>query len=496
MESQPLSVVVLAAGLGKRMQSRQPKVLHRLAGLPLAAHVLRALAPLSPTHTVLVVGHGAEQVEDTIGNSYGLDGSLPITYARQPEQLGTGHAVLMAREALRGYHGPVLVLYGDTPLIRTDTLNQLLSRHRQSRPHVTMLSSIVQDPTGYGRVARDKDQNVLAVVEERNANMVQRAINEINSGVYVFESDWLWTSLHSLGPNQVNGEYYLTDLIGMAIKEERGTGTTSSLAVGARGKRRLLTFTLDGIEETMGINSRAQLAEAEAIVQGRLRRQWLEAGVTMFAPDTVYLGMDVHLDPDTMLYPGVILEGATRIATGCVLGPNTHIISSTVGENCRIVASMLEGSTVERDVSIGPYSHLRQGAHLMQGVRMGNFGEVVRSTLEPNVNMNHFSYVGDATIGEGTNIGAGTITANYDGVKKNRTTVGKNVFLGSDTMLRAPIEVGDGAITGLGSVVTKDVQPHTMVVGVPARMIRRLEAPKAAEDDETGEAGEEPEQEG
>jgi bifunctional UDP-N-acetylglucosamine pyrophosphorylase/glucosamine-1-phosphate N-acetyltransferase len=359
-----------------------------------------------------------------------------------------------------------------------------------------MLRAIVEDPTGYGRVMRDKDQNVLAVVEERNASLTQRAINEINSGVYVFESDWLWNSLQALQPNPPSGEYYLTDLIGMAIKEERGTGTTSSLAIGARGKRRLLTFTLDGMEEAMGINSRAQLAEAEAIVQGRLRRQWLEAGVTMLLPESIYLGMDVHLDPDTVLYPGVVLEGTTRVATGCTLGPNTHIVDSTIGENCRIVSSMLEGSTVERNVTVGPYSHLRPGAHLMEGVRMGNFGEVVRSTLEPNVNMNHFSYVGDATIGEGTNIGAGTITANYDGVKKNRTTVGKNVFLGSDTMLRAPIEVGDGAITGLGSVVTKDVQPHTMVVGVPARMIRRLEAPKAAEDDETGEAGEEPEQEG
>ncbi|HEY0069052.1 MAG TPA: bifunctional UDP-N-acetylglucosamine diphosphorylase/glucosamine-1-phosphate N-acetyltransferase GlmU [Chloroflexia bacterium] len=478
MESQPLSVVVLAAGLGKRMQSRQPKVLHRLAGLPLAAHVLRALAPLSPTSTVLVVGHGAKQVEDALGSSYGLDGSLPITYAHQPEQLGTGHAVLMAREALRGYHGPVLVLYGDTPLIRTDTLNQLLSRHRQSRPHITMLTAIAEDPSGYGRVMRDKDQNVLAVVEERNASLTQRAISEINSGVYVFESDWLWPSLHGIEPNQASGEYYLTDLAAVAIKEERGTGTTSSLAMAARGKRRLLTFTLDGMEEAMGINSRAQLAEAEAIVQGRLRRYWMEAGVTMLMPDSVYIGMDVHLDPDTVLYPNVMLEGATRIATGCTLGPNTHIVSSTIGEDCRIVSSMIEGSTVERNVTVGPYSHLRTGANLMEGVRLGNFGEVVRSTLGPGVKMNHFSYVGDATIGEGTNVGAGTITANYDGVKKNKTVVGKKVFLGSDTMLRAPIEVGDGAITGLGSVVTKDVQPHTMVVGVPARMIRKLDAPE------------------
>lgn len=489
MESQPLSVVVLAAGLGKRMQSRQPKVLHRLAGLPLAAHVLRALAPLAPTHTVLVVGHGAEEVEATLGPSYGLDGSLPLTYARQPEQLGTGHAVLMAREALRPYKGPVLVVYGDTPLLRTDTLNQLLSRHRQSRPNITVLTAIAPDPTGYGRVIRDKDQNVLAVVEERNATLVQHAINEINSGVYVIESDWLWPSLHRLEPNPVSGEYYLTDLIGMAIKEERGTGTTSSLAMAARGKRRLLTFTLDGIEEAMGINSRAQLAEAEAIVQSRLRSRWMESGVTMLMPDTVYLGTDVHLDPDTVLYPGVILEGNTRIATGSVIGPNTHIVSSAIGENCRIVSSMVEGSTVERNVSVGPFSHLRQGAHLMEGVRMGNFGEVVRSTLEPGVNMNHFSYIGDATIGEGTNIGAGTITANYDGVRKHRTRVGKKVFLGSDTMLRAPVEIGDGAATGLGSVVTRDVAPHTLVVGVPARMVRTLENTEEEETGETEEVG-------
>jgi bifunctional UDP-N-acetylglucosamine pyrophosphorylase/glucosamine-1-phosphate N-acetyltransferase len=354
MESQPLSVIVLAAGLGKRMQSRQPKVLHRLAGLPLAAHVLRALAPLSPTHTVLVVGHGAEQVEATLGSSYGIDGSLPITYARQPEQLGTGHAVLMAREALRGYHGPVLVLYGETPLIRTDTLNQLLSRHRQNRPHVTMLSAIVEDPTGYGRVMRDKDQNVLAVVEERNASMTQRAINEINSGVYVFESDWLWTSLHGIEPNPTSGEYYLTELLAMAIKEERGSGTTTSLAMGARGKRRLLTFTLDGMEEAMSIKSRAELARAEQIVQSRLREKWMEAGVTMLLPETVYLAMDAVIGADTVLYPNVVLEGATSIGPGCLIGPNTYIINSEIGEDCHIIASTLENAVVQPGTRTGP----------------------------------------------------------------------------------------------------------------------------------------------
>ncbi len=474
MESQPLSVVVLAAGLGKRMRSRQPKVLHQLAGLPLAAHVLRALAPFAPAQTLLVVGHGAEQVEATLGRSYGPDGMLPLTYAVQSEQLGTGHAMMMAQDVLGGYKGPVLVVYGDTPLLRTTTLSQLVTRHRQAHPNITILTAIAPDPTGYGRVMRDKDQNVIAVVEERNATLVQRAISEINSGVYVFESDWLWPHLHRIEKNSV-GEYYLTDLIGMAIKEERGTGNTSSLSQAARGKKRLVTFTLDGIEEAMGINTRAQLAEAETIVQGRIRQRWLEEGVTMLMPETVYMGTDVEFEPDTVLYPGCILEGKTRIGSGCVLGPNTHIVDSTVGENCRIVSSTVEGSTLEAGVTIGPYSHLRPGSHIGEDVHIGNFGEVVRSTLGRRVAMGHFSYIGDAEIGEDTNIGAGTITANYDGVKKNRTKVGKRVFLGSDTLLRAPIEVGDDAFTGLGSVVTKPVAPGTVVVGMPARVIRRIE---------------------
>lgn len=474
MESQPLSVVILAAGLGKRMQSRRPKVLHPLAGLPLISHVLRAVAPLEPRQTVLVVGHGGDAVQAAVGNAYGPDNALPLTYAEQVEQLGTGHAVLRAQEALKGYRGPVLVLYGDTPLIRAATLSQLVFRHRQSRPNLTMLTAIAPDPTGYGRVVRDKDGVVLSVVEEPNATMVQRAISEINSGVYVFESDWLWPHLQRIELNPT-GEYYLTDLIAMAIKEERGTSTTASLNVG-RAKKRLQTFTLEGMEEALGINTRVQLADAENLVQTRLRRQWMEAGVTMLMPESVYLGMDVQFEPDTVLYPGCIFEGQTHIASGCALGPNTHIVDTTVGENCRIVASMLEGSTVERGVTIGPYSHLRPGAHLMEGVHIGNFGEVVRSTLGEGVAMGHFSYIGDATVGEGTNIGAGTITANYDGANKHRTTIGKGVFLGSDTMLKAPVEVGDGAQTGLGSVVTKNVAPGTLVVGVPARFVRRIAA--------------------
>ncbi|HUP28086.1 MAG TPA: bifunctional UDP-N-acetylglucosamine diphosphorylase/glucosamine-1-phosphate N-acetyltransferase GlmU, partial [Chloroflexia bacterium] len=472
----PLAAVVLAAGLGKRMVSQQPKVLHRLAGLPLAAHVLRALAPLNPSDTVLVVGHGAGTVREAIGPAYGQDNNLPIAYADQEQQLGTGHAVLMAEPLLRSYQGPIIVLYGDSPLLRTATLSDLLNKHRQSGANLTMLTCIAEDPTGYGRIVRDHTGGLMAVVEERNATLTQKAISEVNSGVYIFNSDWLWPNLEKIDLNP-QGEYYLTDLIGMAIEEDRnrGAGSTSSHQ---RGQRSVATLTLEKLDEAMGINSKLQLAQAEGIVQKRLRRTWMEAGVTMLLPETVYLGMDVTIGPDTTLYPGVILEGQTSIGPGCVLGPNTHVIDSTVAGNCRIVSSTIEGSLVDSGVTVGPYSHLRPGAHLCENVHLGNFAEVVRSTLEPDVAMGHFSYVGDAEVGEGTNIGAGTITANYSREKKKtRTRIGKGVFLGSDTMLRAPVEVGDGAVTGLGSVVTRDVDPYTVVAGVPARVIRHLDQP-------------------
>jgi bifunctional UDP-N-acetylglucosamine pyrophosphorylase/glucosamine-1-phosphate N-acetyltransferase len=477
MDNQPLAVVILAAGLGKRMVSRQPKALHRLAGLPLAVHVLRALAPLEPSRTVMVVGHGADQVHAELGDSYGPGNSIPIEYVVQEEQLGTGHAVLMAEPLLHNYRGPVLVVYGDTPLLRTSTLSTLLHRHRQARANLTMLTCIASDPTGYGRVLRDQDQNVLEVVEERNATLAQRAISEVNTGVMVFDSEWLWPHLRKIEMN-AQGEYYLTDLIGMAIREERASPAAR------RGRQAVVTFTLPELDEAMGINSRVQLAHAEQIVQQRLRRKWMESGVTMLLPDTVYLSMDVQIGPDTVLYPGVILEGRTVVGANCLLGPNTHVIDSTIGDDCRIIASMIEGSVMERGVTIGPYSHLRPGAHLKEEVHLGNFAEVVRSTLERGVAMGHFSYIGDSHVGEYTNIGAGTITANYDGVKKNHTRIGKRAFIGSDTILRAPVEVGEGAVTGAGSVVTEDVPPYSVAVGVPARVIRKLDRQEPSQEGE------------
>jgi bifunctional UDP-N-acetylglucosamine pyrophosphorylase/glucosamine-1-phosphate N-acetyltransferase len=476
-QSQPLAIIVLAAGLGKRMVSQEPKVLHLLAGLPLAEHVLRAVAPLEPVRTVLVVGHKAEQVQATLGSSYGPDNSLPITYALQDRQLGTGHAAHAAEAALKDFHGPILLLYGDAPLLRTATLSALLARHRQARAKLTILTCIAADPSGYGRVVRDSQQRVLEVVEEKNASLVQRAISEVNSGVYVFDSDWLWPHLSQVELNPV-GEYYLTDLIGMAIKEERAAMQSFGRAQ-AQEQTTVVTFTQEGLEESMGVNSHVQLAEAERIVQDRLRRGFLENGVTMLLPETVYLAMDTRIGSDTILYPGVILEGQTHIGSNCLLGPNTHIIDSTVGDECRIISSMLESAVVDRGVSVGPYSHLRPGTHLGEGVHIGNYVEVKNSTLASGVHSGHFSYLGDATIGEDTNIGAGTITANYDRAtrSKNPTTIGRDAFIGVDTMIVAPRQIGDGAVTGAGSVVTKDVPPYSLVVGIPARVIKRLPDP-------------------
>jgi bifunctional UDP-N-acetylglucosamine pyrophosphorylase / glucosamine-1-phosphate N-acetyltransferase len=483
-QSQPLAVIVLAAGLGKRMASQEPKVLHRLAGLPLAEHVLRAIAPLAPTRTVLIVGHKADQVRATLGPTYGPDDSLSITYALQDKQLGTGHAAHAAESALRDFHGPILLLYGDAPLLRTATLSALLTRHRGARAKLTVLTCIAQDPSGYGRVVRDSQQRVVEIVEEKNATLVQRAISEVNSGVYVFDSDWLWRHLSLLELNPV-GEYYLTDLIGMAIKEERAGAQAASRGQSqSQGQSAVITFTQEGVEETMGVNSHVQLAEAERIVQDRLRRNLLESGVTMLMPETVYLDMDIKIGSDTILYPGVILEGKTEIGSKCVLGPNTHVIDSTVGDECRIVSSMLELSVVERGVTIGPYSHLRPGTHLGEGVHIGNFVEIKNSTLASGVHSGHVSYLGDATIGEDTNIGAGTITANFDRAtqSKNPTKIGRDVFIGVDTMIVAPREIGDGAATGAGSVVTKDVPPHSLVVGMPARVIKHLQEPDSSTD--------------
>jgi len=441
-----LAIVVLAAGQGTRVRSRRSKLLLELAGRPLVAYPLRLAEALAPAHLVLVLGHLADQVRESLGPGY--------TYALQEPQLGTAHAVQQAQQLLEGRCDEVLVLYGDTPLLRRETLVELVRQHRAAGAVVTLLSGVLADPSGYGRVVRDAAGRLLAVVEHADCTADQRAIAEINSGILLFQAAWLWEHLARI-PRSPKGEYYLPDLISQAV----GAGQP------------VIAYPAPDPAEILGINDRVQLAEAAGILRRRIVEQHMRAGVTIVDPTSTYVDDTVAIGPDTTIRPNTHLRGQTRIGADCDIGPNAIVVDTVLGDRCRVLAAVLESAVLEDDVDIGPFGHLRKGAYLCAHVHMGNFGEVKNSRLGPGVKMGHFSYVGDAEIGEGTNIGAGTITCNFDvHGRKNRTVVGKGAYIGSDTMLVAPVELGDGAVTGAGSVVTKDVPPGAVVYGVPARL--------------------------
>ncbi|HLF02352.1 MAG TPA: bifunctional UDP-N-acetylglucosamine diphosphorylase/glucosamine-1-phosphate N-acetyltransferase GlmU [Anaerolineales bacterium] len=441
-----LSVVILAAGQGTRMKSNLPKVLHRLGGRPLVQYAIDTARAVSDRPPILVVGHSGEQVRAALGEQ--------CDYVTQAEQLGTAHAVLQVRDLLASRGGRVLVCYADMPLIPAGALNAIA----HSPSPVALLTFTGPEPRGFGRIARDSNGKVIAIVEEDQATPEQKDIRELNPGVYCFDSEFLWRELARL-PVSPRGEYFLTDLIGVAVKQ--------GLPVDA--------VPLADPDDAIGINNRVHLAEAETILRRRINRRWMEAGVTMVDPSTVYIEPTVTLGPDTLLWPNVQLLGNTIIGSACELGPNTQVRDSTLGDECVVTASVIENAKVEDRVLIGPYAHLRKGAHLASGVHLGNFGEVKESYLGPGVKMGHFSYIGDARVGANANIGAGTITCNFDGTRKNPTTIGDDVFIGSDTLLVAPIVLGDRSRTGAGSVVTKDVPPDSLAVGLPARVIRKFE---------------------
>ena len=445
-----LAVVILAAGESRRMKSDLPKVLHPLAGRPMISYSVETAAQLGAGKPVLVVGHGLEQVREAVGDA--------VEYVVQEERLGTGHAVLQARPLLQGRCDTVLVCYGDMPLLAVETLRQLTARQAASGSPVTILTLLARDPRGFGRVVRDAEGRVLGVVEEADCTAEQLAIGELNAGVYCFEASWLWEHLPRL-PLSRQGEYYLTDIVGLAVAE------------GVE----VATVTTDDEVQCLGINTRLHLAEAEKAMHQRINRRWMLEGVTLTDPETTYIDATVEIGQDTVIYPNTHLRGQTCIGRQCRIGPNCVLVDTVVGDRCQIRLSVAEQARLEDDVDIGPFAHLRKGAHLARGVHMGNFGEVKNSYLGPGVKMGHFSYVGDATVGAEVNIGAGTITCNYDGVRKQRTVIEEGAFIGSDTMLVAPVRVGAGAKTGAGSVVTHDVPPGSLVYGVPARVKRRKE---------------------
>jgi bifunctional UDP-N-acetylglucosamine pyrophosphorylase/glucosamine-1-phosphate N-acetyltransferase len=447
-----VGVVILAAGKGTRMKSRRSKLVHPVAGLPMVRQVVELARQLDPTAIALVVGHDAGAVAAAAG--------VGVHVVRQSEQLGTGHAVLQAREALIGRADVVIVLYGDTALLRVETLRRMVAAADEAA--LVLLTYVrgaspVHDAVSasYGRIDRDERGRVVGIIELPGPRRYDE-IQEVNAGVMVARADWLWEQAGRL-PRSPKGEYFLTDLAAPTV---------------AAGLRVEAVQPADP-DEILGVNTQAELADVNRIAMGRIRDRLLDAGVRMLDPSTVYVDATVEVGPDTVIQPNTHLRGRTVVGAGSEIGPNSIVEDTAIGERCRVVASVLEGSWVGNGVTIGPFAHLRPGARIEDDAELGNYAEVKASTVGARTKVHHVSYLGDATLGPDTNVGAGTITCNYDGVDKHQTVVGEGVFIGSDTMLVAPVTLGDGARTGAGSVVTRDVAPGQLVVGVPARPIRR-----------------------
>ena len=442
--------IILAAGQGTRMRSKLPKVMHPLLGKPLIMHALHAVKDISDLKPVIVVGHGADAVREQVGEQ--------AVFALQAEQLGTGHAVMMAQPELQGKADLVLVTFSDMPLLRTETLKRLIAVQQSGKSPLTMTTLVGDVPRGFGRIVRDENNQVIAIVEEAVATPEQLAIREYNVSAYCFDAAWLWGALPCIQVSP-KGEYYLTDMVEMAVKDGFEVQTVA----------------LDDPSEGMGINTRVHLAEAEALMRQRINTELMLSGVTIIDPARTYIETEVQIGQDTVIWPNTYLQGDTIIGADCVIGPNAILRNTQVGDRSVILASDTESAIVGNDVRVGPFCRLRKGAVLDDHVHMGNFGEVKESHLGPGVKMGHFSYIGDAKIGANVNIGAGTITCNYDGEHKNLTEIGENAFIGSDTMLVAPVRIGKNARTGAGAVVTKDVPDNTLVVGVPAVIKKRLD---------------------
>lgn len=430
--------IILAAGKGTRMRSDAPKVLQRVAGRPIVSWVVDAVSGAGADEITVVVGHGADEVVAVLP-----DGVKSVV---QEQQLGTGHATLVAYESLDIVDGDVvLVVPGDSPLLRPETFGRLLGAHAAGDVSCTLLTTRMPDPTGYGRVVR-KDGAVTAIIEESDADEATRAIDEVAVSTYAFEGAALGNALGRLDDDNHQGEYYLTDVVGMLA---------DGASVGA---------VMTDHEETLGVNSHDQLAAVDAVMRRRINAEWMRHGVWMQDPERVYVDATATFEPGARLYPGVHIEGDSRVGADAQIGPDTFLRDSSVGRGSRVWYSVLRGAEVGDAVDVGPYASLRPGTVLRDGSKAGTFVEVKASEVGKGSKVPHLSYIGDATIGEDSNIGAGTITCNYDGFQKHRTVIGSRVFVGSDTMLVAPVELGDGSFTGAGSVISKDVSPGALAV--------------------------------
>jgi bifunctional UDP-N-acetylglucosamine pyrophosphorylase/glucosamine-1-phosphate N-acetyltransferase len=435
-------IVVLAAGKGTRMKSEVPKVLHRAGDLPLIEHVLRKACILSPASIVVVVGHGAEQVRQMLGKRMGL------SFALQEPQLGTGHALLQAEPLLAGKRGTVVLLSGDVPLLRAETLQALVRTHVEASAAATVVTATVERPDGYGRIVR-RAGRIAAIVEHKDASPAERGNREINSGIYAFDLDPLFGALKAIGAANAQGEYYLPDLV--KIYRERGLAVETLVVADER--------------EILGVNSRKELADVAAILRTTKNGELMAAGVTIVDPATAYIGPDVTVGPDTVIHPGVYLEGQTHIGSRCQIYSGVRIVDCEVGDDVVINNfCVITQSRIERGARLGPFAHIRPDSRICEASHVGNFVELKKTTLGRGSKANHLAYLGDATIGEQVNVGAGTITCNYDGVNKNPTVIEDHAFIGSDTQLIAPVRVGQGAYVAAGSSITEDVPPGSLAI--------------------------------
>ncbi len=454
---QDLDILILAAGLGTRMKSNLAKVLHKLDGRALINHVCETASMLGPQKVCVIVGHQSEDVKVEVLRAF--DSGI-FEFAIQEKQLGTGDAVNAGRSVLEGRDSTTLVLSGDVPMITEATLAALTKAHAEQNAACSVLTVKLKDPTGYGRVVRGEDGGFDRIVEQKDASDEERQIDEINSGIYCFDTRKLFTALERVGNNNAQGEYYLTD-VPQILRED---GETVAI------------YQCDDAREVEGVNDRRQLAQMEKVIRRRtVERLMLESGVSFIDPKAVYISAKAKIGRDTVISPNVTVEGKTVVGEGCTIHPGVRIVNSTIGNGVEIKDNtFITDSTVGENCTVGPMAHLRGHAVMADKSKVGNFVELKKTVLGKGSKASHLTYLGDATIGEKTNIGAGTITCNYDGVNKHATVIGDNVKIGSDTMLVAPITVGDGAVTGAGSVVTKDIPANKLAVGAPARTIRDL----------------------
>jgi len=434
--SSDLHVVILAAGKGTRMKAVRPKVLHPLAELPLVGHVLRTARALEPSSITLVIGHQGDEVRGALAKDQGL------SFVVQEPQLGTGHAVLVTEAALAHATGIVLLLYGDVPLLSADTARALIAHHRQTGAVATVLTARAEDPFGYGRIVRSAMGTIARIVEERDASVDERTIDEINSGVYVFDVPAVFEGLHGLGSRNAQGEYYLTDLIEAFVK----------------AGRRVETVCVDDFTEIRGVNSQRELAELAAELRDRRARELMASGVTIIDPSSTWIGVDVEIGADTILYPGIWIAGRTRIGSRCEIHSGSRLVDVEMADDVLVRAhTVIEQARVGAGAKLGPFSHLRPDSDVGPDAHVGNFVELKKTVMGAGAKANHLAYLGDATVGARANIGAGTITCNYDGVNKHRTVIGEGAFIGSDSQLVAPVTVGDGAYVAAGSTITQPV---------------------------------------